>query len=77
MQQTVRSFDLADLIANLQKDQEAMPSSESPYYVGAGETPLVKETESITLYQPGPPYVCGTGALGSTDTIYCGFWSCA
>lgn len=71
-----RSFDFADMIVNIQTGAQQTQPTTSPYFLGISETPLVKETETVDLYHPGPPYYCGTGALGSTDTIYCGFWSC-
>jgi hypothetical protein len=66
--QTVRSYDVADLLANLQKQSQAAAPTASPYFVGNHETPKIKETETDTIITPGPPYACGA-------TVLCGFAS--
>jgi hypothetical protein len=67
-----RSYDLPDLIVNLQNNTvQALPAT-SPTFAGAVESISVLSSVSI-LSNAGPPYYCGTGALG-TSTIWCGYW---
>jgi ribosomal protein S12 methylthiotransferase accessory factor YcaO len=68
-----RSFDLPDLIVNLQNKQtQALPLS--PIFAGAQET--IGCTDSAAISTTGvSAYLCGTGAIGS-GTIWCGYWTC-
>lgn len=67
-QQVSRSYDLPDMIKDIQKATEPTPPAASPYYVGVQEAIVMGDSASIPTTYTGP-YVCE----GSPD-MTCGFW---
>ena len=71
-QQPERSYDLADMVASIQRGNETpVPDSSlatGSRFLGSPETPLIKETESNLITSPGPPYLCGLTIFESYST---------
>ena len=69
-----RSCDFMQMLVNVQTGVQQAPPTSSPYYLG--DVDGVPVTDSFAVVHPGPPYICGDGALGTTNTGYCGFCTC-
>jgi len=69
-----RSYDLPDLIVNLQNGQvQALPQA-SPIFAGAQTSANAFDGAAISTTGVSV-YYCGTGPIGG-GTIWCGFWVC-
>lgn len=85
--QTNRSYDLADLLANTQKGNSlavpvgatvntgTTPANTSPHYLGGEDEVDISDVVTSTAY--GPPYYCTTSVVPAPNQIVCGFWRCS